>query len=51
MIEFDILKSLIINSENLAEEAISKYGLTKCVSYISKSSIKNHFLRLGTRQK
>lgn len=46
MIEFDILKSLIINSENLAEEAINKYGLTKCVSFINKSKTKNHFLRL-----
>ena len=45
MIELKILRALLLDDEDIAIE-VQNYGILKCFNLISKSKIKNNFLRL-----
>tara|TARA_B100001063_G_C16696350_1_gene520066 strand:+ start:192 stop:1199 length:1008 start_codon:yes stop_codon:yes gene_type:complete len=46
MIELTILRALLLDDEDLALEATKNYGIVKCLNLISKSKLRNNFLRL-----
>ena len=46
MIELKILRALLLDDEDIAIEVTKNYGILKCFNLISKSKIKNNFLRL-----
>tara|TARA_B100000963_G_scaffold354768_1_gene371829 strand:+ start:9934 stop:10941 length:1008 start_codon:yes stop_codon:yes gene_type:complete len=46
MIELNILRSLLLDDKKLAIQTTKKYGLVKCLQLVSKSKVRNNYLRL-----
>ena len=46
MIELKILRALLLDDEELAIEVTKNFGIIKCLNLVSRSKVKNNFLRL-----